>query len=75
MWHAFWMSLPGCGGGPLDAAETSLQRSGAFLRAATGEPDAFPPWPERLGWPRVEYFGRWPNEAQRAAVAQSFYDP
>eukprot|EP00887_Chlorella_sp_A99_P003622 scaffold7.g3622.t1 len=75
MWHAFQVMGPGCGGGPLEAAEVSLRRGAAFLRGASGDPGAWPPWPERLGWPRVEYFARWPDEEQRAAVAQSMYDP
>ena len=70
------MTGPGCAGGPpLPAGEQSLQRGAAFLRGASGEPPAWPAWPERLGWPRIEYFGRWPDEEQRAAVARSFYDP
>lgn len=75
MWHAFQMTAAGCfGGAPVELAEVAMRRGAAFLRAATGEPGAAPAWPERLGWPRVEYHGRWPAAEQRAAVAQSFYD-
>lgn len=75
MWNNFQMVHPGCGGGELEAAELCLSRTFAFVRAATGELTAAGGGlgPESLGYPRVQFHGRWPSTEQRDAVKQSMY--